>query len=327
MPAPQDLFQVLGISPDATDAEVQAVYEAHVAAADMDEKAVPEAIRAAFSLLHAHENRGLYADLVRHCLDESQFPVNPGAAESAFRQMCAVAGISIYEHPEMPNVYEVRLPGQDMPAWAKPKVDSPELPVRRRTAGQTALLGMACIAVVVVLVVAFRSGIGGITESPEERAAAQRRALAADLRSAHASATKELKAFDAAVDALKAEFQSVTSVTLDDAANASFQRPREIDLLLIKHESARDAWAEIVNARPSGAERTGVGETLTAVDGRIGNGSFGVDDQEAIRSARAWVEKKLKVVQSQSGNVDHIRVMLATDRFEKASDSGKRSPP
>jgi hypothetical protein len=311
-------FGILGVDRRTTDAELEAVWLKHVTEAHGEDR-VPPDIRDAYGILKDAQLRARFVNLLDACARKITVPVDPDQIEG-LKNFCARVGISVFQVEEKhENWLQFRLPGQKPPRkgfrspWDALKaniIDAMTLQVfRGKSAGAQTVLVLVYIIVVASIWFAFRSVMTAVRESSA-------RSLAGDIRSLHAGAADDYHELEKERAKFAADFLAVTGVPIADSD--ARQRPRELDLALIRHETVRDFWADIHNAKISDQEMELLREKLSAIETHIRDLTFLETDRERLREVGRAIGEKRASVAMQGARLGHIRKMLAADHFESA---------
>ncbi len=323
------LFRILEVEPDATDDDVRDAWAVHLQRAG-DYDSIPQDVRDAYRMLQDANRRSAYRELLEACRKGIPVPV-PDGDFAAFRVLCNNAQVGIFPDPKIRDTYHIRLPGQP-PPLSSPEARDPAQPTtfwrqlkrvfifvvsfkayRGTTLGQK--LGYTVLYLIVICAGAYgaRWSADWVEESKERR-------LERDIRSLHSAAVKELPALHGDAAEFTREFESVIGVQLDKAGDPATAKPRRIDLALIEHESVREAWAAIVNARISPERLREHQAVVDRIGSNVQRGSFLVGDRASLLELTRHLDRDRKALTIQSGDLDHIRVMLDAAEFGNSDD-------
>ncbi|TWT44462.1 hypothetical protein RAS1_08770 [Phycisphaerae bacterium RAS1] len=358
-PSPSTLFEVAGLAPIATVEQVEARWLDVVEAADGELAAISAEVRSAFSVLRVPQNVELYRDLLKSAREETNIPIRDGEADT-FVRFCALCLITPFQHPQQRELFAVCLPGQTVPPWVRydPRTMS-HLRMRwgqrleqwiqryllggvfrNRSTGQRLALGLAYVAVLGVaaaggrsLVLALAPLAGSVGPQPTSRNAvdgggfAKPEPTAQELATTCESVRAALRRVEEQVTIVAREFEQVATVTLADAASKKSSRSDAVELAIAHHASVKEAWSAILADRIDGSELEERCGALEAIEKRLTDTELRKTDSAAVAELETWTKAALERTRRQRSNIDHIRVMLEADRFERPLDTPDRSKP
>lgn len=353
MPEPRTAFDVLEVSREATDREIEAAYKTRVIEAEIAGRAVPDDVEAAYYALREPLNRSKYQELLKRVAKRRAIHVPPAQCQG-FHEFCANAHILSQEHPVGSHCYYVWLKGQDPPypvqrsdGGSRPAAPGSALTfgyafgyvVRQllcfrlfRTSGPfVRFLLLAFYAFVAVelwlagsqVVEAWKIRNARIVQ---ERQAVERQELQRTLVEQCGAASSALADLDRAIAAMKSDFEKTTGVPFLDAVSLKTSRPAEVDTALLRHETVREAWSAITHSPPSPADLARWQESLAQIVERVRNRYERPDDKQELERVITWAREKADLIRRQKSSIEHIRVMLAADRFEESMQPEERSP-
>jgi len=349
-----NVFERLGVGVEASADDVEAAWQELLVQNKFDRNSIPEDVQVIYRFLKLGENRRLYRILLLAC--ESEDPLAMEADRvPALRRVCQRTGLRLFDDPERDNVFHLRRPDQPEPRLPTPppKVLQPEAPptaverfrefmmtisLLRALRNGTFLKRLVVLAVYAAVVVGFGKGITSFNawrsarlaqamESDDSRAARMKAEREQSLRTEHATALVGFDALGTAGAHVASEFHKTTGIEWTHAHDRNVTRTRELDLVLLRNPSVRDAWDAVL---ASLAPLTDVATNRGALDGikqHFDAGNFTDADVERLRIIAAWSASHTQNLLSQSSNLEHLRVMLAAERFEQHSESLERSEP
>lgn len=340
------LFELLGLTPTATVAEVEAAWTRIVRAHDGDLAAIDDHVKAAYELLREPFNCKYYAELLDAC-DGDEILDFPEGRE-VFTAFCTRCGIRWFERPGYPNSFRVRRAGQAVPSWVRYDARAmPDLHMSRRerlgrfvrnfalgevfrgrSRMECAWIGAGYLIVLLLTWGAVRSVTGSYAAWQRGRVAAAEQRSREAFHVEHAAVQAQLRELEALAGSLSREFQELTQVPLLDAGGPNVKRPRELDLTLIRHASVRDAWATTINEQLRPAELDARKQALAALSTRSTTSAPAADDAKRVAEIAVWARQRLEQLRSHRSNIDHIRVMMQADRLEHGptATEGSHSP-
>lgn len=330
------LFDVLGVRPDATDADVEAAYARFHFGLD---PIVPVDVTEAYRFLQKAENRQWYWEVLSACREEEMLDI-PSDKFATFELFCRRAEISIFPDPKIPNTYAVRLPGQTPPRWTEDSAPvghpGPPVPrIRKRLwdvleavlllgAFRRARLGQK-VGLVLLYIVVIAAAAVGARWAAGEFTAYRAASLAATVKARHAEAIEKLAKLEARAKTVASEFTAVTGAMVDPVSG-KMTRPRpEVDEAILRHDTVREAWAAIENGRVRPTEIESTGKTLAIIGGRIQTQTFVPDDRVRLDDLIGWIDRSSTRLANQSRFVKHIKLMLETDLYERSGQPAERS--
>jgi len=332
--AHKTLFEVLGVRPEASDADVETAF----AGFEIGSAApVPSDVREAYRFLQDSGRRAWYVELLAACdRDELLHVAQPDFAQ--FKALCDLSQIIIFPKPDSANSYAVRRPGQAPPRWTgdcRPVGDpGPPIPTlsrrfwalfeavfllgafRRATTG--ARIGLAILYCLVLA-----AGAYGIRWTSNEIALHRAADLAAAVRAGHATALEELTRMEAQAQAVDAEFTAVTGAGFDPVTGKSTKPRPEVDESILRHQTVREAWAAIESARVKPSELEGKKSTLTAIGSRIQCQTFIPDDRDRLDEVIQWIDRSSSKLAGQTRFIKHVKTIVEADQFDQTLQTSK----
>lgn len=340
------LFTLLGLDEKATIEEVEAVWTRILIEHDGDQNAVDPDVKNAHAVLRDPKNLAFYSLLLDCCRTRVLVDFPHGRDE--FESFCTLCGIRWFERPRFPNVFAVRLPGQAVPSWVSYDTQTmSDLRMsarerwgrflrmyalgevfRGRSRVERLWIGAGYLTVIALAVVLFRSIGGSYSAWQQGRAAAAAQRSRDDFSNQFDTVQARLEELETLAASLAREFQEVAQVPLSQAGTKDAKRPRELDLVLIRHASVREAWTATINGQVTPAELDSHTQTLADIAPRVQSGAVGPGDAQRLSELSAWAEKRLDQLRGYRSNIDHIRVMMQADRFEHGptATEGSHSP-
>ena len=348
------LFERLGVGLEASEDDVEAAWLDLLTRSNFDHDSIPQDVKEAYRFLKVGENRVLYRVLLLAC--ESEDPLAMSADRvPALRRACQLTGIRVFDDPERDDVFHLRRPDQREPRLPTPPPkglqpeDPPTAAMRfgkflttilllRALRNGTTLQRLVVVAIYFAVVVGFGKGVTGLyawrsaqlapeMESEDARAARMKAEREQSLRTEHAAALVGFDALRTAGARVASEFQKTTGIEWTHAHDRDVTRTRELDLVLLRNPSVREAWDAVLASLAPLAEEVANRGALDGIKQHFDTGSFTDADAERLRLIAAWVASHTKTLLSQSSNLEHLRVMLAAERFEQRSESLERSEP
>ncbi|OWY65375.1 hypothetical protein B7486_42320 [cyanobacterium TDX16] len=345
------LFERLGVTPEASDQEVKEAFEAWFARCNGDLDQIPSDVRDAFEFLGNAENRAYYRDLLDACQRDLRLTFPPEKHRSLAR-LCHLTEIVAYRDPNRENTFRFRRPDQPEPEWHQGTVERPVIirddssPLKRfllfqvfRRATPMQKAGFAFLyAVLIVAIIgglewairgrdASRFATFAVGPSPAAIEQSRRKALEQSILAKQPAAAEALKSLDDAAEKLRRDFKKVVGLELESADKPGVEKPRALDLAIIRNDSVRDAWTSLLAARIKSEELEAHRKTLEEIGRGVSGGRFRVEDEETLKQIIEWGQGRGKQLQSQARNIEHLRVMLAAETFELAGDEQERSTP
>lgn len=345
----QTLFERLGVSPDADD---EAIHRANMEwlAGSGSPDAIPRDVDFALRFLADAGNRRNYRELLDACEQGYAIEFAPDKFES-LAKFCKLTEIRPIRDPHRENTFHFRRPDQPLPVWYQPRIERPAI-VRDESSALRRFLTLqvfrhatprqqAGYAVLYLLIVV---GLAGGAEwvsrgrddsrfaklvvgpSPAAVEQARREALAQSIRAKLVTAQSELKSLETSLAKLGSSFKSVVGLDWDGADATGVEKPRTLDLALIRHDSVRDAWTSLLNSRIPTDEIASHRRAADAVDRLVTAGTFRVEDERTLQQIIDWGQGRGQQLQPQSRNIEHLRVMLAAESFEMAGGEERSAP-
>lgn len=347
------IFRRLGVRDDADEAAIEDAWDTFVGRSGFDYGLIPQEIKDAYRFLKVSENRVLYRELLSACASEDPLAV-PADKVHALRLVCQLTGLRVIDDPEREHVYHLRRNDQPNPWWTNlpPRTPPPPRPTSsdyvREYLRRVMLLQVfrnATMPHCIVFAVAYVVVLGGIglgvralygwgservhhlMESREEHAAHLKVEREQPIRADHASAVSGLDELGSLGAHVASEFQQITGVEWSLARDRTTARTRELDLALIQNPSVREAWDALLASLESCTESAARRAAVDEIKIRIDNGSFADSDAKRLRQITDWSLSHAKSLHTQSTNLEHLRVMLAAERFEQHFATRERSEP
>lgn len=319
-------FEVLGVPEDATDELVRDRFALIRGECGGDDNDVPARVRDAFAQLAEEGSRTAYLEVLSACREVR--PLIIAAVDlSKFLNTCTHWQIEAWRDLNRDDiaVYHVWQPTDDEPAvvaeqrrrvaQAPPGVD----PFRWGRLLRRLVKPLAALAVIVV-------AVGGWT-SWSARAEAKRQAdLANQMRVGLSNAEHNLAEAQADRRAVFDEFQALAGFGLAEAT-ADSARPRVLDLALIRHESVRKAWDELLAEHRPERDVLTFQSRIAAAGNRLMAGNLTPADAESVGALDREIAARATQLSAQRANLRHIREMLEADRLERTLEQPERSAP
>lgn len=340
------LFTLLGLDEKATIEEVEAVWTRILIEHDGDQNAVDPDIKQAHAVLRDPKNLAFYSLLLDCC--RTRILVDFPRGREEFESFCTLCGIRWFERPGFPNLFAVRLPGQAVPSWVSydtQTMSDLRMSARerwgrflrmfalgevfqRRSQVERLWIGAGYVLVFALAFGMFRSVTGSYSAWRQSRAVADAQRSRDAFSTQFETARARLKELETLAASLAREFQELAQIPLSQAGTKDAKRPRELDLVLIRHASVREAWTATINGQVTPAELDSHTQTLADIAPRVQSGAAGPGDAQRLSELSAWAEKRLDQLRGYRSNIDHIRVMMQADRFEHGptATEGSHSP-
>jgi hypothetical protein len=314
-------FEILGVSRRATDKQVQQRWLEQVAEAHGEDQ-VGKEVRYAYRVLAAAPLRNQYRELLDACRSKTLVLVPPEKV-AGLRKICRVAKVLAIQDPADPAWFHFRLPHQSLPKLGT--IGAPATPRRTFFAIIVDVLTFQIFRAksakdkfflaLLYLLVIFAGAVATRWASDVVRAE-WARSLEAEIRSLHAKAEDEHRALVHECEQFVWDFQTATTVSLDDSDPT--HRPRDLDLALIRHESVRTAWGSIhaIGLGPGRPDRST--DLLVATETHIHALTFLSEDRKYLVELLAAIREERRTISRGRQWLNHIRRMVAADRFETA---------
>jgi len=325
------LFDILGVDPGATDEEVERAWQGHFVNADADHSRVPQNVRHAYQLLQDSGRRLWYNDMLRAAAIEHPVTVRPHEI-LAFQRMCELAYLKSYPDQDVKDAFLVRTHWQEPPRWdeaAQRFVPPPTAWERLRKAvaavfllqcfrgkshGQQLALTILYLIVVAPTAYAAWFGINALSD-------ARARRLESALRDLSTRSAEMSKALDQRVDSLSRRFADATGVPVGSCADAAFQKKPEVESALFKNPTAKSAWDVACRSFPKDSDVQLQRTTVAGASQRISKNQFLDEDVDQLEQTIVWLGKALGQLDEVDPKIDHIRTMIASERFGRVSGS------
>ncbi|MCC7316614.1 MAG: hypothetical protein IT419_17625 [Planctomycetes bacterium] len=347
----QTLFERLGVTPEASDQEVKEAFEEWFARCNGDLDQIPSDVRDAFEFLGNAENRAYYRDLLDACERDLRLTFTPEKHRSLAR-LCHLTEIVAYRDPNRENTFRFRRPDQPEPEWHQGTVERPVIirdessPLirfllfqvfRRATPIQKAGFAFLYAVLIVAIIGSLEWAIMGrdnsrfatfaVGPSPAAIEQSRRKALEQSILAKQPIAAASLKSLDEAAEKLRRDFKQVVGLELDGADKSGVEKPRALDLAIIRNDSVREAWTNLLASRISREELEARRKNVEAIGRDVGSGTFRAEDETTLQQIIEWGQGRGEQMQSQARNIEHLRVMLAAETFEMAGREQERSTP
>ncbi|HKQ47589.1 MAG TPA: hypothetical protein VJZ71_05940 [Phycisphaerae bacterium] len=347
----QTLFERLGVTPEASDQEVKEAFDGWFARCNGDLDRIPCDVRDAHGFLANANNRACYRELLEAC-EHDLVLIFPREKHRSLGQLCDHTEIVAYRHPYRENTFRFRRPDQPEPKWHQGTVERPIVirddssPLRRFVTFQvfrraTPLQKAGFAFLYAILIVAIIGGVEwaikgrdnsrfaavAVGPSPLAIEQARRRALEQSILAKHQEASKIFKSLDDRTARLRSDFKQVVGLEWELADTSGVQKPRALDLALIREQSVREAWADLIASRIPSPEIDSRRQVVEAIGQAVASGTFRAEDEDKLRKIIEWGQGREQIMQSQPLNLEHIEVMLAAEEFRLAGDKKERSSP
>ncbi|QDV90770.1 hypothetical protein RAS2_18530 [Phycisphaerae bacterium RAS2] len=346
----QTLFERLGVEPDADDEAVHAAFAAWLVRCKGDSEAIPRDVARAYEFLAVPTNRQHYRDLLEACESGQPLEFAPDQNGSLAR-LCDLTEIIAYPDLHRKNTFHFRRPDQDPPNWLQAPIE-PKVVVRDassflwrfltfrlfRGASPRRKLGLALVYAVVMVALAgslewafkgrdnSRFAAIAVGPSPLAIEQARHRALEQSILAKHREASTIFKLMDDRTAKLRSDFKQLVGLEWEQADASGVQKPRALDLAIIRHDSVREAWTNLLASRIPQDELESRRKVVDAIGRNAGSGTFRAEDEEALKQVIDWGQGRGTQLQSQARNIEHLRVMLAAETFEMAGKEERSAP-
>ncbi|MFO0838347.1 MAG: hypothetical protein U1D55_07435 [Phycisphaerae bacterium] len=319
-------FEILGVPEEADDEAIRNRFADVHAEHGGGENDVPFRIRDAFAQLQSEGSRKSYLEVLHACREHRPLRIE-ASEETKFLNTCTLWEIELWRDRDRTDifVYHVWQPTDGEPAVvtrqrerekaAPPGTD----PFRWGRLLRTLSKPVAGAAVVAAVIWGWMAWTA--------HAEAQRQAtLAGQMRAGIAASEKAIAAVETNRRTVFDEFQKLTGFSLT-GATVQTPRPRELDRALLRHDSVRKAWDELLAEQNPNRDVAEFRRPLDTATGRLGAGSLNPADVDAVRSLERELADRVRQVEAQRENLRHIREMLEADRLERALEQPGRSSP
>lgn len=322
----QTAFEILRVPEQADDEAIRNRYADVKAEHGGNENKVPARIRDAFAQLETEGGRKSYKEVLNACRERRPLRIK-AAEESTFLNTCTYWEIEFWRDRGRTDVYVYHV-------W-QPSDGEPPVVTRQRHREKAAPPGTdpfrqgrllrklaKTVAGVALLAAAIWGGLAWTAHVKAQRQAA----LAGQMRAGISAAEKSLAAVEAHRSAVFDEFQTLTGAPLPDTTTQS-PRPRELDLALIRHESVRKAWDELLTEQNPSRDVAEFRRRIEAATGRVRAGGLNPVDIETVSALDHQLTERVRQVETQRENLRHIREMLEADRLERTLEQAERNSP
>lgn len=320
----QTAFDMLGVPLDADEEQIRDAYATIQGAHGLDDNQIPAKLRDAFALLSSERSRAAYREVLAACRDGRPISVTAPQQEQ-FRRTCATWAIRAWEDQFHSDVFYVWEADQPEPAEVTRQREATKAPpgspgsISFQKLVRRLLAYAATVIVIVAAVVTYRSWSAAA-------AARLQRELTEAVRADVASADRLLASLEHELGALAQEFRDLTGFDLE-AVQPVMQRPRELDLALIRHETARNAWDELLTQRVSPATLAELKSRCESARSDQEAGIVNAATRDATHRLVTDLEGLVQRAMAHRANIRHIREMLEADRLERALNEPEgRSP-
>ena len=329
------LFQVLGVSEDTTQEEIDGAFNRHFERAGAKLGKLPPGVHYAWSFLRVDSKRHYYRQRLHECRNEESVVV-PAEGRAAFLNFCEQARIRWWADPVAGGVYHLRIPGQKPPDFVAEALRQEEERNRqdelllerkkqKRLDHRYAVrkfflrLGYAfgCLLFVGLALRWSFDGtfsrwlrVVGVVESREDKQ------LARDSREALALAIDAVLRLDGALDSLHETVKQELNASLGDKAVL----PGDLNSTIDKEPTVATAWNSIKEAYLARTELEKRRPSLAAAAGRVDNNAFLRADVETLKDIKTWATRAFLTVGDQKQHIEHIRAMLEAERFDRAAE-------
>jgi len=346
-------FRRLGVGEDANEDAVEAAWDDLVERSGFDYGRIPQEVKDAYRFLKLNENRLLYRDLLSACASEDPLAVPAGQIQ-AFRRVCQLTGLRLIDDPEREGVFHLRRPDQPNPWWTNlpPRMPPPPRPTStdylREFLRRVLLLqvfrnatlpkGVVLAATYVAVILGLGSGVRAVyrwgsiqiaraNEPKVVRAAPTKAEREQPIRADHSAAVAGLDELTSVGGHVAYEFQRITGVEWSHAQDRTIERTRELDSALIRNPTVREAWDALLTSLAPLAEIADRRAIAAEIMNRIDYGAFVDADDVRLQQIASWSVTNAGRLRTQSTNLEHLRVMLAAERFEQHIATRERNEP
>ncbi|MGE0756794.1 MAG: hypothetical protein AB7O38_07230 [Pirellulaceae bacterium] len=323
------LFEELGLPSDASDADVEIAYERKKREAEQAEKPVSDGVTYAYRLLHHEAGRRAYVEFLRHC--DERIPIQvPAERLDEFRGFWAFAGLRAWPDPKRLDLYHLRRPDQEPPAFV---LAGPPRPSIWRQYGRELWRFLTfqhffganrneAIGLVIMYVLLIGGIATGIDWVSTRFGSWQESRLRSSLEDHLALAESGVSQVGADVNRFSKDYREVTGASLGESS-----RSPEIDRLILEEGSVAQALAEIENLRLKEDELSSARSSLLQIRSRIARTVYRNEDDDELERLIRWCEDTSETLPILESKLEHIRVMLRVSSFEKGLDETERTNP
>ncbi|RIK67127.1 MAG: hypothetical protein DCC65_07870 [Planctomycetota bacterium] len=341
----------MGVEPDADDEAVHAAMAVWLVRCDGNSDAIPRDVASAYQFLAVPTNRQHYRDLLEACENGHSLEFAP-EQHASLQMLCRLTEIAAYPDLHRKNTFHFRRPDQPAPTWLQGPVEQPvvirddssllwRFMTLRLFRGASPRRKLALVFVYAVVALLVMGGIEwavkgrdrsrfatfAIGSSPAAIEEARNRALRESILTKKPAAEAVIDSLGAAMDKLKEDFKRVVGMDIEKADASGAEKPRALDLAIIRSDSVREAWTSLLAARISPDELESKRSTVQAIGRSADSGRFRAQDEETLMQIIEWGQGREATVQSQAQNIEHLRVMLAAETFDMAGSDQERSSP
>lgn len=319
-------FEILGVSEEANDEAIRNRFADVQAEHGGGENDVPARIRDAYGQLAEEGSRQAYLEILRACREHRPLRLD-SADVSKFLNTCTLWEIQTWKDRNRTDihVYHVWQLADSEPVVvreqrqreraAPPGID----PFRRGRRLRILAKWAAGIAVAAAAIWGWMAW----TVWAEGR---RQTAFADQMRAGISAAEKSLTAVEAHRTAILDEFQKLAGSSFPEATPQT-PRSRELDLALIRHESVRKAWDQLLAQRDTICSVAEFRQRIGIATDRIGAGVLSPDDVEAVGALDRQLTERAQQVGAQRQNLRHIREMVEADHLERTLEQTGRNSP
>lgn len=339
-------FDIAGVPAEASRDEIELAFQEAFAAAGAQRDQIGNERINAFEFLLGQNNAEQYRVLLDYCRSHENIDI-PFAAQPAFERFCRACYIDFGRHPEHPEVYQVRHPGQTGWTWeTHDPAKNPALrpPVsqrasgwfrryflgdvfRNRTAPEQVAIAIAYFLVIGLVVYATQTAKTRITEYQESEARRVAKEFSDKVAAQGARLAKKVAELERDFSAWEEDFTSTTNLSIEQASEPSDLRPRVLDLALVRHKSVRDAWDNIVNGPRPATLLASIRTRYSEVASHISAARISTDDVEQMNGIEQDLVACASRLDALRASLTHIREMRDADKFEANLESKHGSSP
>lgn len=311
----RDPFDTLGVRRNARTQEIEVAWSRHVAANGGEPNRVPADIWRAYECLRVECNAALLREILNHHETKRSVHIKP-SEYALYERFCLPFGIRLAQAKNAADVYFVRLPGDDPPDATLEDViadvirSQSAVPLARPVARGL----RASAAALVVLGTVYMGALAlqhGLANWRDWRAEEHRR-LRGELEA-------ELPRLRTLASALDAKLRGTFGVSVEEA-RAGIRAPRSLDAALLRHKTAREAWAELQSAWVDERWTADHAAALKRADIPFGE----------LKSRLQAVQRRLAELEAQESNFRHVLEIVqatAVELARNAADARRKEQP
>lgn len=321
------LFDELGVTPDASDADVKIAYERKKVEAEVSGSAVNNCLAYAYKVLRTQEGRQLYVESLVHCKERIPIEVLPEKSDR-YRACWAFAGIRYWPDPKRTGLFHLRRSDQEEPSfvhagpppqpvvWSAARAIWGFLTLRPFVgASRDEKVGLLVFYALVIAAIAYGVDWAGT------RAGAWREArLKASVVEHLATVENAMSELRAGSERFASEYRSVIGCDPGETDPTP-----EINRLIQRDTSVLRAWREINDNHITMRELGEAGTSISVIQGRVANSVYRHEDDAELVRLIEWNRKQADTLRSLNHRLDNIRSLLRISELHESSR--KRESP